>query len=63
MIKRNIMTREEEYNEDGKLIRTITTTTKEDVDVVEEAEIEIDDDLSDQIVGRVIDDIRIRFSR
>ena len=63
MIKRNIMTREEEYNEDGKLIRSITTTTKEDVGVIEEAEIEIDDDLLDQIVGQVIDDIRIRFSR
>lgn len=63
MAKRIFVTKTEEYNEDGKLIRDITTTTKEDVDVIEEAEIEIDDDLLDQIVGQVIDDIRIRFSR
>ena len=63
MAKRIFVTKTEEYNEDDKLIRDITTTTKEDVDVIEEAEIEIDDDLLDQIVGQVIDDIRIRFSR
>lgn len=63
MIKRNITKREEEYNEEGKLIRTMTTNTVENVSVAEEVEIEIDDDLLERIADRVIDEIRMRFSR
>ena len=79
MIKRTIVEREEEYGVDGKPIRITTTTTTEeetspidstskmptdtDVTEMEETEIEIDADLMERIVDKVIDDIRQYFAK
>ena len=79
MIKRTIVEREEEYSVDGKPIRITTTTTTEeeasptdstnkmpvdtDMPELEKTEIEIDADLMEQIVDKVIDDIWQYFAK
>ena len=79
MIKRTIVEREEEYSVDGKPIRITTTTTTEeeasptdstnkmpvdtDMPELEKTEIEIDADLMEQIVDKVIDDIWRYFAK